>query len=82
MEQQEEQRRIERKSKREEDADDDDNADDDGSDGGEDEGEGGSGRIRSSGNGLPDSDKAKKQEAKNAKQKVGSCHSRPLSHRT
>ncbi len=76
MEQQEEQRRIERKSKREEDADDDDSADDDESEGGEDDAEGGRGRIRSSGNELLDSDKAKKQDAKNAKQKVGSCFSR------
>ncbi len=69
VEQQEEQRRVDRKSKREEDANDDDDDEGDEGDASDDDGQErvGGGKAR---DGLADSDKAKKQEAKNAKQKV------------
>jgi hypothetical protein len=63
VEMQEEQRRIERKTKRQ----DDDSGDEEGDDGGDEEGEEG---VGGSSGVPPNSDKTKKQEAKNAKQKV------------
>jgi hypothetical protein len=77
VEEQEEQRRVERKSKRQdvESADEDAGEDESGSD---DEGDGGGRKAAGSGSRVIDSDKAKKQDAKNAKQKVPFCSAWPL----
>ncbi len=77
VEEQEEQRRVERKSKRQdvESAEEEGGQDDSGSD---EEEDGGGRKAQGSGSRAVDSDKAKKQDAKNAKQKVPFCSAWPL----